>query len=77
MLYTVLKKLVKLSAFTSKLPLYIVSTLKAGPKAEPEGLFPRGFPPKIVLPPLGTIEKRVTLAEYCMIYSIAKSASYF
>jgi hypothetical protein len=40
-----------------------VSTLKAIPSALPEGLFPRGYPPKIVLPPLGTKENKVTLPD--------------
>jgi hypothetical protein len=53
---------------TCKLPFSIVSTLNAGPRADPEGLLPRGFPPKTVLPPFGTIENRVTSAVWAIIY---------
>lgn len=58
--YTVDRKFVKF--FNSMPPLYIVSTLNADPNAEPDGLLPKGFPPRIGLPPFGTIGNSVTFA---------------
>lgn len=60
-----------------KLPFSIESALKAGPRAEPEGLFPSGKPPNFMLPPFGTIANWVTFVVVLIIYSTAKSASYF
>jgi hypothetical protein len=52
---------VRLFVLIFKLPFSIVSTRNAGPKADPDGLLPRGVPPKIVLPPFGVIENSVVL----------------
>lgn len=55
----------------------MLSTRKEGPKTDPEGLLPRGVPPRIVLPPLGVIEKGETLVTLRIIWSILRSANYF
>lgn len=67
MLYVSDRNVVKLLKLTSRLPFSIVSTLNAGPKADPDGLLPNGVPAKRVLPPFGTIENLVTFVVVSII----------